>query len=144
MAMKKTRRQRRLPVITPPIKKDEERPLTGFVMGKAASDIEEVYARALRSAGYTFVFDFALKTKLSTPGRKNQIDFLVNISEVWHAIEIDGEFAHKTNSKKLQDQQRDIFVNEQLKKENIKPIQRVMYTDLMSQNQANSFVRRQF
>jgi hypothetical protein len=143
MVMKVARQIVRPIIPTPPIKTDEENPLTGLVQGKDASDIEEVYARALKAAGHQFTFDFRIRTTIKSPAPANQIDFLVYVG-LTYAVEIDGEFTHKGASKRMQDEVRDIFVNEALKKKNIQPIQRVKYYDLLTQEHANSFVRRQF
>lgn len=123
-----------------PVPSDEER-LTGQVQSKPASDLEERFARALRKANVEFIFSYKVYTAVTVPGQDNEVDFLAKKSGVWYSFEIDGEIGHKTLTQKSEDAMRDIFVNEVLTRMGKQPIQRIPWTDLETQEEADRTVR---
>ena len=118
--------------------------LTGWVNGKEASDIEERFSRSLRQRKKGFHFRVNFPTTVSIPGEDKEVDFLVDQGGQFRAVEIDGEFGHKTASQKGKDQLREILLNETLGRNNILPIIRVPWTQLETQEKANAYVQRTF
>jgi len=118
--------------------------LTGVVKGKKASDLEERWARALnKDEGVTdYTFQYIVTTPYEIPGQKNSVDFVIQYDDQWWAIEIDGTFVHKTANKRAEDRLRDAFVNEQLRKDGIQPIQRVAGEELQTQDAADRAERQ--
>jgi hypothetical protein len=89
--------------------------LTQTVQGKRASDIEERFARALdgneRVEGYDFIVHQI--TGANLPGEA-QLDFLVTSGGQQYAVQIDGEFAHKSAEQRAGDAVQDARLSEAL------------------------------
>ena len=107
--------------------------LTGIVQGEQASDLEERVARSLYKRKMEFQFQYEVRTAVSLPHEDRFVDFIVNDTGTWQALEIDGEIGHKTQSQKEKDEMRDVFVNEALKWEGIEPIIRIGWEKLETQ-----------
>jgi hypothetical protein len=121
----------------PNLKEDEG--LTGMVMGKDASDLEERFARALNTYSLDFAFQFFVETAHSLPYQEKQVDFVVYSGqpEPW---EVDGEFTHKSAEQREYDRARDALVDESLKDRGFAPVQRITEEYLVNQEAANLFV----
>lgn len=89
--------------------------LGGVVQGKAASDIEERFARALERNPRVDDYQFIVHTitGANLPGEA-QLDFLVTSGGQDYAVQIDGAFAHKTAAQKEQDRVQDVRLSEVL------------------------------
>jgi len=119
------------------------------VQGQVASAPEYLYASALEKYRGSLVddyfFQYRVQTSQTLPGEDNKVDFLVKSRGIWYAKEVDGEIAHKTMSQKEHDRQRDLFVNEALKKLGVEPVERmdaeIKLKDFAS---ADEFVQEQF
>lgn len=79
---------------------------TGIVQGKAASDIEERFARALDKKGYDYEFRPVYLGGRNIPGSV-ELDFMVFVGGQQFAVQIDGEFAHKSAEQKANDRAKD-------------------------------------
>ena len=118
----------------------EEEVLTGYVNGKAASDLEERWAGAERRAGREFIFLYIVDTPFQLPGEGNQIDFM-DTTNVWQPIEIDGNFAHKSAQQRAEDDARDAILNQALAEDGILPIARVPGDDIPTPEEADRVLR---
>ena len=122
--------------------------LSGSVMGKKASDLEERFAKALNKLkniqGYRF--DTIIDTPYQIPGQSYQVDFVVSQYSSTHFIEIDGEFTHKTAEQKSDDFARDQILGSFLNKTwpGAQPIVRVEGWRLSTQFDADLLARRLF
>ena len=140
----KVRRIARKPLPVGTIKHENiDEMLSGYVAGAEASDIEERFSRALskseRVSGYLFRDPVISPRYL--PGQL-EVDFVVEADGVVYPFQIDGEFAHKNTSKKMDDARKDGLVNEYLKyKYNAMPVKRIPGYELQTQDDANKLVR---
>jgi len=116
--------------------------LSGAINGKKASDIEERFFRALsndpRIGGVEFRVPVISARNL--PGQL-EVDFMFTAGAQTLAIQVDGEYAHKTTTQKQQDAQKDVLANNYLRKFGVMPIQRIDGDYLATQEEANSIVR---
>ena len=117
----------------------DDPPLTGWVNGQEASDIEERFARSLSSEGFSFSFNVPIPTAVSLPGEKKIIDFLIH--DLALPVEVDGEIGHKTQAQKGNDVVRDLMLNPVLRKEGFSEIVHVPYWKLETQDLSNATVR---
>lgn len=72
----------------------EQESLSGEVQGLKASMIEERFARALQKKNIPFQFRLELGAGRNQPGFK-ELDFLVERSGMFYAVEIDTAFTHR-------------------------------------------------
>ena len=87
----------------------DDPPLTRWVNGVRASDIEERFARSLRKAKIEFSFQVPVATAFSLPGEDKVVDFLDHTNRL--AIEVDGQIGHRTASQKGKTVVRDTVLN---------------------------------
>ena len=116
--------------------------LSGYVNGADASDLEERFSRALNKSEQVsgYLFRDPVISPRYLPGQL-EVDFVVESDGVVYPFQIDGEFAHKNMSKKLDDARKDVLVNEYLKtKYNAMPVKRIPGDDLQTQDDANRLV----
>jgi len=125
-----------------PMGKKADELLSGMVMGKKASDIEERFARALvnskRIDGYNF--REAVISPRNMPGQL-EVDFVVQSGPTVYAFQIDGEIAHKGIGKKQDDMRKDVMVDLFMKKYNALPVKRINGIFLSDQESADRLVR---
>jgi hypothetical protein len=120
---------------------DDVPPLTGWVHGKQASDIEERFSRAARNVGVEFQFKVYFDVLTSLPGESKEIDFVLDLPAK-QTVDVDGEFAHKTNEQTGQDAMRDALLNNELTEMFYQvPHIRVPWFDLETQERADRTVR---
>jgi hypothetical protein len=116
--------------------------LTGMVQGSPASDLEERFARALakdnRVMGYTFREPVISARNL--PGQL-EVDFVIQSGPLIIPVQIDGEFAHKGQSKKQEDALKDAMVNDYYRQYGASLVKRIDGDLLSDQNAANKLVR---
>lgn len=95
--------------------KDEEH-LDQVVQGKAASDIEERWARALDKRDRVESYEFIVHeiTGANLPGEA-QLDFLVYSGGQAFAVQIDGDFAHRSAEQKANDAIQDARLSEAMR-----------------------------
>ena len=115
--------------------------LTGYVLGKEASDLEERFARALYNKGKDFDFQRDFMTAYSIPGQEKEVDFVVYNGQP-QPIEIDGTYAHKSAEQKANDMTRDAILNEELSKHGYLPIIRIPGDELETQEDTTAVVER--
>lgn len=86
------------------------------VQGKRASDIEERFARALDKNERVDSYEFIVHeiTGANLPGEA-QLDFLVTAGGQQFAVQVDGEFAHKSAEQRASDAVQDARLSEALK-----------------------------
>ena len=104
---------------------EEKEVLTGQVNGQDASDIEERFARALNKQQISFefrVFNFA--PVRNVPGA-DETDFMVYSYGAIQPVEIDGEFAHKTQAQRAGDLAKDAVLNDYLSGQGYNPVMRI-------------------
>lgn len=122
---------------------EDSKPLTGFVNGVIASDLEERFARGLSSAGLQFHFQYRVPVAGSLPGKDKIVDFLVE-KGFYYPVEIDGLIAHRTTAQMGRDLIREILLNQAFFRRGIYPIRRVKWWQLETQEMADRLVRELF
>ena len=123
----------------PTLSMADDPPLTGWVNGLEASDLEERFARALRREKYEFRFKVLISTPFNLPGEKNEVDFIVDTID--QPVEIDGEIGHRTGAQKEKDKVRDVILNPVLNNMGLKNIERISWHNLEDQEEAYLSVR---
>lgn len=118
-------------------------PLSGRLQGKAATDLEERFGRALKRAGLAFTFQWRVAAHNTIPGNEKLVDFLVE-NGLRCPVEIDGEFAHHSAAQQGQDLVREILLNHTFIRRGIQPIRRVKWWQLASQELADQQVGEMF
>ncbi len=128
-----------------PIDNSPREVLSGYVYGMKASDIEERFARALSKNRRIDKFEFRVPV-IQGRGLSGflEVDFIVVAQGRMHPLQIDGEYSHKNTSKKMDDLQRDILVNEFLRRYNAMPVKRINGRELDDQDMANLAVKELF
>ena len=120
-----------------PIAADEET-LTGRIRGRAASDLEEVYARALRKSGKVTWWKHQIL--FGAPARNlsgaKTLDFLV-FTGTLHPVQIDDEWIHKSASTKAKDARSDQFIFMQLRARGARLVKRIKGNKLRVGSKAN-------
>jgi len=119
-------------------------PLAGVLQGKRASDIEERFGRALLSVKLSFRFQVHFAAANHVPGRKKVVDFVVESQGMEHPVEIDGKIGHSTSAQQGRDAIRQVLLNEVFVKQGLALLQRVRWTELETQADADRTVRRMF
>jgi hypothetical protein len=107
-----------------------------------ASDLEERFAIALRSSASVDSFEFrrAYINGRNLPGEK-ELDFGVWSHGILFPIQIDGEFAHKTENQKADDELSDIMIDEALQGTNAFKVKRISGTYLQTVPDAKKIVK---
>ena len=118
-------------------------PLTGYVNGVKASDLEERFARALRSRRITFEHQKLFNTAATLPGQEKNVDFIVH-SGLAYPVEIDGEIGHKTGEQLGEDQIRETLLNEVFAQQGYQPMQRIKWWQMETQVDTDLIVRQMF
>ncbi len=118
-------------------------PLTGFVHGLPASDIEERFARALRLRRKEFQFQIKFPTATSLPGEEKNVDFIV-FDGMAFPVEIDGYIGHHTGEQLGKDDFREQQLNEVFSKQGYQLMKRVKWTKLETQQAADQIVGQLF
>lgn len=119
---------------------NDDEGLTGFVQGKPASDLEERIARALYKRRKRFEFQVEVFTRLSRPDDGRNVDFIVDGVQ---PVEPDGFIGHyRTISQKGNDYVRELQLNEAFRKMGLRPLIRVPYFKLQTQEMTDRWVRR--
>lgn len=90
--------------------------LDKVVQGKRASDIEERFARGLDKTASVDGYDFIVHeiTGANLPGEA-QLDFLVYSGGEQFAVQIDGQFAHKSAAQRESDRIQDARLSQAIK-----------------------------
>lgn len=124
-------------------RQDVTEPATGFVKGREASELEEIWAGAEDRAGRDYIFKYIIETAFQIPGQLNEIDF-VDTTEIWTPIEIDGEFAHKSAEQKESDSVRDAIINDVISNWGWNPIIRIPGYTIETPDEADAVLREIF
>lgn len=116
--------------------------LSGYINGDKASDIEERFYRALSKDDRVQSVEFRMPviSARNLPGQL-EIDFVVTVGPTIIPIQIDGEYAHKGESKKADDARKDALVNEFLRPYGAWPVKRIDGELLKDQDMADKIVR---
>jgi len=115
-------------------------PLTGWVHGLEASDLEERYARGLKASELDF--SFRVKIPVMTL-QKKEIDFLVYKGTKW-PVETDGPMGHTTSAQKGFDDLREALLSPIFWALGWMPLKRVKFWQLDNQDEADRVVREMF
>ena len=132
-------RVQRVDVPASPRTPAEEEGLTGFVLGKEASDLEERFARALNTYNIDFAFQISVETAVTLPQQEKEVDFMVYAGQP-QPLEVDGNFTHKSAEQKEYDRERDAQIDATLRPFGYLPVGRVTEEHLGNQDGANMFV----
>ena len=117
----------------------DDPPLTGWVQGQQASDIEERVARSLDAEGLAYSFNVPIATAVSLPGEKKVVDFLIH--DLGIPLEVDGEIGHKTQAQQGNDTVRDLLLNPVLARDGFSEIVHLPWWKLDTQEETNVAVR---
>ena len=124
--------------------------LTGAVQDMKASDLEERSARSidkLSDWSYTFRVRISPLTGKLTRRFRNiageyEIDFLCQRGDELFPVLIDGEVSHFLALwQRLQDEEREATINATLKKYGARPVVRVPFWELDTQDRADRYFR---
>ncbi len=124
--------------------------LTGQVRGKKASDLEEIFARALEKSPK--VVWWKREQLYGAPSRNaagaKTLDYLV-YTGVLYPIQIDDEWIHKSAATKAKDAMSDAFIFQKLASQGPRPVRRIKGNELRdgrraSQEKADKLVREMF
>ncbi len=122
----------------PKAQADPELALTGRYRGKKASDLEEVFGRALDKNPRVIWVQF--QNLYGAPARNKAgaktLDFLV-FTGVLHLIQIDDEWIHKSASTKAKDLFSDAFIFQKLATKGAKQVRRIKGNQLRVGRKAN-------
>jgi len=121
----------------------DPKPLTGWVHGKQATDIEERFARGLMQMNLEFRFQAPFPVRDSLPGHEMVVDFVVE-NGFHYPVEVDGPVWHTTGAKQGKDEVREILLNEVFRSLGYMPLQRVKWWQLGNQAMADQVVREKF
>jgi hypothetical protein len=140
-----SRREERLDLNRLPRIKEitDPKPLTSWVHGKQATDIEERFARGLMKVNLEFRFQVPFHTRVSLPGQERVVDFVVE-SGFQYPVEVDGPNWHANTAERARDEVREILLNEVFRSIGYMPLQRVKWWQLESQAMADRVVREIF
>lgn len=122
--------------------KADEIPLTGFVNGLKASDLEERVARALRMLNVEFGFQVPFETSGSLPGQEKNVDFVVQAGGMFIPIAVDGKIGHNTSAQKGKDSVRETLLNEVFKRYGLRPLVRIKWDQVDTQALAVRTIRQ--
>ncbi len=122
----------RLPPVTNP---DDLIPLTGWVHGKDASDLEERSSRSLRLLKVEF--QFQVDVQITGNEFKKNVDFMVNQGLIL-PFEVKGEIGHGSSSQRAKDEIREAFLNEYFSSIGVQPIQSVWWYELQTQEASDN------
>ncbi len=114
--------------------------LTGIVLGKRASDLEERTARALYKMNIDFLFQTEIPVTTSVLGKGKVIDFIVDIG-ISQPLEVDGPLGHATAAQQAADALRDSLLEPVLLGMGMRPIMRIKWDKLQTQVQADQNIR---
>lgn len=131
----------RLPA--PTAQPDDPNPLTGYVNGIKATNIEERFARALRQRDLHFRFQVRFPTATSLPGHERIVDFVIYYG-LRYPVEVDGEMSHSTSAQLGADAVREALLNEVFRWKGMPPLRRVKWWQLETQVMADAAVSRLF
>lgn len=115
-------------------------PLTGWVHGLKASDLEERFARGLKASELEFSFQIRIPVMTL---QKKVVDFLVDKGTKW-PVEIEGYIGHNTSAQQGQDALRESLLNPIFLKLGWMPLLRVKWHMLDNQDEADRVVREMF
>lgn len=118
-------------------------PLSGYVNGVRATNIEERFARALKKHGLRYRFQVRFATAVSLPDHERVVDFVV-YHGLRYPVEVDGEYAHSTNAREAADAIREELLNEVFRWRSMPPLRRVKWWQLETQAQADAAVGELF
>ncbi len=121
------RKGRRTPAARrPKPERDPGEELTGRLRGKKASDLEEVFGRALNQSERILWWQY--QNVYGAPARNmsgaKTLDFLV-FTGVLHPVQIDDEWIHKSASTQANDRASDILINAKLSTRGARPVKRI-------------------
>lgn len=124
---------------------------TGRIQGKRASDLEERTARAFDKLGIPYNFRWrVLPGGVLASGGENhygelEVDFLASWRNAMYAFAIDGKIAHYFAAwQRERDEKKTTQINAVLRKYGMRPLIRVPYVKLVSQEAADTFYRDGF
>ncbi len=127
-----------LPVGRPRPQPDPELQLTGRYRGKKASDLEEVFGRALDKSPKVIWVQY--QNLYGAPARNmagaKTLDFLV-YTGVLHLFQIDDEWIHKSASAKAKDRFSDAFIVQKLRTRGAKQVRRIKGNQLREGRKAS-------
>lgn len=137
-------RSEKQPTGTPIVDRSSAEQFTGQINGLKASDIEERFDRALRKNPNIINYEFRAATVAgrNLPGEV-EVDFMVDTGTLKQPVQIDGEFAHKTQQQKESDAMKDAILNDFMQGYAF-PVVRIPYLELSTQDAANRVVKELF
>lgn len=120
----------------------DDPPLTGWVHGLPASDLEERYARGLRNSGTDFSFQVEIETAFTLPGQEKTVDFMVSAGGgMLQPTDVYGPL-HQWPQAQTKDAEREAELNEAFEQiPTLMPLKIVWFYDLQDQEQANQVAR---
>jgi len=119
-------------------------PLTGWIHGKEASDLEERFYRGVKNAGVTdedIHYDIPVQVSSGMRMEEKKVDFMIDLG-VMQPVEVDGYIGHHTAAQQGYDSVRETQLNALFLKWGWLPLERVKWWQLESQEQADVTARQ--
>jgi len=118
-------------------------PLTGWVHGKEASDLEERFYRGVKNAGILdedLHYDVPVRVTNGMRPEEKKVDFMIDLG-VMQPVEVDGYIGHYTASQQGYDQIREMLLNAEFRKRGIRSLKRVKWWQVETQEMADETAR---
>ena len=118
-------------------------PLTGWVHGKQASDLEERFYRGVKNAGVPdedIHYDVPVRVRTGMRIEEKRVDFMIDLG-VMQPVEVDGYIGHSTAAQQGYDQVREILLNAEFRKRGVRPLKRVKWWQVETQEMADAIAR---
>jgi hypothetical protein len=118
-------------------------PLTGWIHGKEASDLEERFYRGVKNTGILdedIHFDVQVRVTSGMRKVEKKVDFMIDIGVI-QPVEVDGYIGHSTAAQQGYDQVRESLLNAEFRKRGIRSLKRVKWWQLETQEMANAIAR---
>ena len=118
-------------------------PLTGWVHGKEASDLEERFYRGVRNTGISdedIHYDVPVRVTAGMRLEEKKVDFMIDLG-VMQPVEVDGYIGHHTSAQQGYDQVRETLLNAEFRKRGIHPLKRVKWWQVETQEMADAAAR---
>jgi hypothetical protein len=118
-------------------------PLTGWIHGKEASDLEERFYRGVKSAGILdedIHYNVPVRVTNGMRLEEKEVDFMIDLG-VMQPVEVDGFIGHHTAAQEGYDQVREMLLNAEFRKRGICSLKRVKWWQVETQEMADATAR---
>jgi hypothetical protein len=118
-------------------------PLTGWIHGEEASDLEERFYRGVKNAGIDdedIHYNVPVRVTSGMRQEEKRVDFMIDLG-VMQPVEVDGYIGHHTSAQQGYDQVRETLLNAEFRKRGIHSLKRVKWWQVETQEMADVVAR---